>query len=70
MYIHIPTELNSCIIHITPPPTILNLLGVVEDGVGGGSRRNMTGYGGHHGLVHLRPVIAAQEEHDVGTHKL
>merc|ERR1719341_907622 len=48
----------------------LVLLAVVNDGEGGGSRGDVAGDGGHHGLVHLGLVIAADKEHNVFTNQL
>ena len=50
--------------------TVLNLLGVVKNGVGGCSGGDVTGDGGHHRLVHLRSVISTEKEHDVGADEL
>ena len=50
--------------------TVLNLLGVVKNGVGGCSRGDVTRDGGHHRLVHLRSVISTEKEHDVGADEL
>ena len=52
------------------PLTFFVFLAVVDDGEGGGPGGDVAGDGGHHGLIHLSLVIAADQEHHVLTHQL
>ena len=50
--------------------TFFVFLAIVDNGVGGGPGGDVAGDGGHHGVVHLSRVIAANQEHHVLTNQV